>query len=156
MPRRHIWQWHDRRSEGRHRAQTRLWLARAPTHCAPYRHARCRKCSGLLTTTSRLSASGTAVRISVCTKSTLALSDAAFSFATASASAEMSNASTSGQRSANASEMAIQPLPVPMSSTRRSAAPPASSVIISTSNSVSGRGIRVAGVTLNSCPWKRA
>ena len=52
--------------------------------------------------------------------------------------------------------MAIHPLPVPMSMICRSLAPEYSSVIMSTSPAVSGRGIRVCGVTRRRIPINTA
>ena len=99
--------------------------------------------------------SGTATRMSACENATRARSALALSRATARAAGEMSIALTCGHFIAMASDMAMHPLPVPMSSTRKSGAV-FSPAIISTSCSVSGRGMRVSGVTLNVCPAKRA
>jgi hypothetical protein len=78
---------------------------------------------------------------------TPALSLRAFSAATSSAALLMSTASIWANLSARASDMAIQPLPVPMSSTLRSVRPPLRPATMSTISAVSGRGISVSGVT---------
>ena len=92
------------------------------------------------------------VRMSARVKLTLARSVTAFSRATSSASAEMSMAVTRANFSARASEMAMHPLPVPKSATRKSVRDAYWSVIMSTSLSVSGRGISVAGDTRKRWP----
>ncbi len=79
----------------------------------------------------------------------------AFSWATAKASSEISTATTSQSGLAFAREIAMAPLPVPMSKIRKSA-PIFSCKIKSTNSSVSGLGIKTRSSTTNSKPWKSA
>ena len=96
------------------------------------------------------------MRISQRKKRTSTRLRSAFSRATASALAEMSQALTCHMGRSFFRAMAMQPKPVPMSSTRNEPGLRFCASQRETSSAVSGRGISVAGVTRRSSPNHRA
>ena len=93
-------------------------------------------------------------KTSLCRNSTRDSSSSLFVRAIANASSEISQASTSASGSLLSREIAMHPLPVPISNRRRAFG--FSSTISSTSSAVSGRGISTPEATLKFLPQNSA